>query len=74
MDFYHLTPNEAGWELKKADTDFGIKTFATRADALAGAAELLEDASAVLQLRNPDGSVEQQWTYPQAADPRTTPR
>lgn len=69
---YSLTHNEKTkkWELKREGSNQVVKTFASKAAATRGG--VLEKATGLgsVRIRKRDGKVQEERTYPRAADPR----
>lgn len=64
---------QEAWQLKNGSKQV-VQTFDTKADALQGG--VLKKAvggSGSVQIRNQDGTIQQERTYPRAADPKRSP-
>lgn len=74
MDNFHLLPNGDAWNLTPEGSNRPLATFATKAEALASAARLLEqEGGGSLRIHRPDGSIEEERTYPHRSDPAKSP-
>ncbi|MFJ5300901.1 DUF2188 domain-containing protein [Pseudomonas sp. NPDC088368] len=72
MDNYHITKTDEGWALKKQGADRVSKTASTKSEIVALASEFLEGKSASLKIHKEDGTIQEERTYPRAADPTKT--
>lgn len=78
MDNYHLTKNESGaWSLKREGAQRATQNFPgkTKIDAIREAAGLLRRTpdAASLKIHGVKGRIQQERTYPRAADPSKSP-
>ena len=78
MDNYHLTKNEDGnWSLKREGAQRATEVFrdATKDEAVRRSAERLResDSDASLKIHRQDGVIQEERTYPRAADPSQSP-
>lgn len=69
MDNYHITKSDDHWSLVKQGAERPSKTAATKAEIIQLAAEFLEGKTASLKIHKEDGTVQEERTYPRAADP-----
>jgi hypothetical protein len=72
MDSYHINKNEQRWELVKEGAQRASKTAATKAEITQIASEFLHDKTASLKIHKEDGTIQEERTFPRAADPRKT--
>lgn len=70
MDNYHITKNEALWVLMKEGAKRASKTAATKAEITSVASEFLQGKTASLKIHKEDGTIQEERTFPRAADPR----
>ncbi|MGE8110596.1 MULTISPECIES: DUF2188 domain-containing protein [Pseudomonas] len=72
MDNYHVSPTADGWELKKAGAERASKRSSTKQELVGSLSEFFEGKTASVKIHKADGSIEEERTYPRAADPRRT--
>ncbi|EIK93326.1 hypothetical protein PMM47T1_27444 [Pseudomonas sp. M47T1] len=72
MDNYHITKTEKGWVLTKQGAARASKTASTKAEITSLASEFLEGKTASLKIHKEDGTIQEERTYPRAADPTKT--
>jgi hypothetical protein len=70
MDNYHITKSEKLWTLVKEGAQRASKTAATKAEITALASEFLQGKTASLKIHKEDGTIQEERTFPRAADPR----
>jgi hypothetical protein len=73
MDNYHLVPHGGRWRLTTEGGDHILGDFATKDEALGDCAAIVRDNSGSLKIHHADGTIEEERTYPRAADPATSP-
>lgn len=72
MDNYHITKKENAWELVKEGAQRASETASTKAEITEIASEFLQGKTASLKIHKEDGTVQEERTFPHAADPRKT--
>lgn len=72
MDNYHITKKENTWELVKEGAQRASKTATTKAEITEIASEFLKGKTASLKIHKEDGTIQEERTFPRAADPRKT--
>nr|WP_314478463.1 DUF2188 domain-containing protein [uncultured Pseudomonas sp.] len=72
MDTYHVSPADNGWELKKAGAARASKHSVTKQELVGSLATFFEGKTASVKIHKADGTIEEERTYPRAADPRRT--
>jgi len=70
MDTYHVSPATDGWELRKVGAERASKRSATKQELVGSLAEFFEGKTASVKIHKADGTIEEERTYPRAADPR----
>jgi len=74
---YHLTYDSAqgDWELRRVGAERATRRFATKAEAVAGGAlaEAIRAEGGSVRIHNRDGTIEEERTFPRAADPVGSP-
>ncbi|WP_350647225.1 DUF2188 domain-containing protein [Pseudomonas sp. HY13-MNA-CIBAN-0226] len=70
MDNYHITKSEELWTLVKKGAQRASKTAPTKTEITAIASEFLKDKTASLKIHKEDGTIQEERTFPRAADPR----
>ena len=78
MNNYHLTKNDQGtWNLKREGAQRATQNFAgsNKVDAIRAAAVHLRQApeSSSLKIHGVSGRIQEERTYPRAADPSQSP-
>ncbi|MBV4484618.1 DUF2188 domain-containing protein [Pseudomonas sp. SWRI153] len=72
MDNYHIKKNQQRWELVKEGAQRASKAAATKAEITQIASEFLQGKTASLKIHKEDGTIQEERTFPRAADPRKT--
>ncbi|RRV10556.1 DUF2188 domain-containing protein [Pseudomonas sp. v388] len=72
MDNYQITKTDKGWALTKQGAGRASKTASTKAEITSLASEFLEGKTASLKIHKEDGTIQEERTYPRAADPTKT--
>nr|WP_225778123.1 DUF2188 domain-containing protein [Pseudomonas sp. Marseille-Q3773] len=72
MDTYHVSPAGEGWELRKTGADRASRRSASKAEMLGLLPDYFAGKTASVKIHKADGSIEEERTYPRAADPRRT--
>jgi len=70
MDNYHIKKAEKSWELVKEGAQRASKTADTKAQMIEIAGEFLQGKTASLKIHKEDGTIQEERTFPRAADPR----
>ncbi|WP_085677705.1 MULTISPECIES: DUF2188 domain-containing protein [unclassified Pseudomonas] len=70
MDNYHLSPAADGWELKKVGAERASKRAAIKQELVNALADFFDGKTASVKIHKADGTLEEERTYPRAADPR----
>jgi Uncharacterized protein conserved in bacteria (DUF2188) len=65
---YHLVPDGDHWTLTKEGSDRAVGTFNSRGEAVEHSAALLNGREGSLKIHKSDGSIDEERTYPRAAD------
>lgn len=73
MTRYHLTFKDNKWKLKPEGADRAVKTFETKREAIKGSADYLKAREGSLRIHRKDGTIQEERTYPRAADPVRRP-
>ncbi len=73
MKTYHLICGQDDWELSEEGNRTPLRTFPTKERAIEGSAELLGQLGGSLRIHRTDGTIEEERTYPRAADPASSP-
>lgn len=69
MNQYHITQSEYGWELKKQGATRASKRAGSKAELLKLTAAFMEKRTGTVKIHKRDGTIEEERTYPRAADP-----
>jgi hypothetical protein len=72
MDNYHIKKAEKLWELIKEGAQRASKSATTKAEITKMASEFLQGKTASLKIHKEDGTIQEERTFPRAADPRKT--
>lgn len=72
MDNYHIKKAEELWELIKEGAQRASKSASTKAEITKMASEFLQGKTASLKIHKEDGTIQEERTFPRAADPRKT--
>ncbi|MDM3885782.1 DUF2188 domain-containing protein [Pseudomonas sp. BCRC 81390] len=72
MDTYHVSRAGDGWELRKTGADRASRRSASKAEMLGLLPDYFAGKTASVKIHKADGSIEEERTYPRAADPRRT--
>lgn len=72
MDNYHIKKSEKLWELVKERAQRASKSASTKAEITEMASEFLQGKTASLKIHKEDGTIQEERTFPRAADPRKT--
>ncbi|MCQ4261026.1 DUF2188 domain-containing protein [Stutzerimonas stutzeri] len=72
MDNYHIVSTDSGWELRKEGAARASKTAGTKDEFLNMTGTLMEGKTASVKIHKKDGVIQEERTYPRAADPRET--
>ncbi|WP_285410180.1 DUF2188 domain-containing protein [Pseudomonas sp. FR229a] len=72
MDNYHINKNQQHWELVKEGAQRASKTAETKAEITQIASDYLQGKTASLKIHKEDGTIQEERTFPRAADPRRT--
>jgi len=72
MDTYHVSPAGDGWELRKTGADRASRRSVSKAEMLGLLPDFFAGKTASVKIHKADGSIEEERTYPRAADPRRT--
>ena len=72
MKNYHLIPTPEGWEVSREKASSPLGIYHTKKQAMAACAALLNEREGSLKIHKKDGSIQEERTYPQAADPAVT--
>jgi hypothetical protein len=73
MQNYHLAPEGNYWKLTREGSDAVIGRFETKAEAVESSTRFLHDREGSLKIHRADGGIEEERTYPRAADPARSP-
>jgi hypothetical protein len=73
MKTYHLAPGDDDWELKAEDNEKPLASFDSKQQALDASIDLVRARTGSLKIHRADGTIEEERTYPRAADPVATP-
>ena len=72
MENYHITKADKNWMLVKEGAQRASKTAHTKAEITAIASVFLQGKTASLKIHKEDGTIQEERTFPRAADPRTS--
>lgn len=72
MENCHITKKENAWELVKEGAQRASKTASTKAEVTEIASEFLQGKTVSLKIHKEDGTIQEERTFPRAADPRKT--
>lgn len=72
MDNYHIVPTDVGWELRKEGAVRASKTASTKDELITLMGTFMEGKTASVKIHKKDGTIQEERTYPRAADPRQT--
>lgn len=75
MQNYHLTHDGEKWKLDKQGAERASETYSdeTKVDAVRQAAEYVQEhGGGSLKIHNQDGTIQEERTYPRAADPASS--
>ena len=72
MDNYHIVSTESGWELRKEGASRASKKADTKDELLKITGEFMDGKTASVKIHKKDGVIQEERTYPRAADPRET--
>ena len=67
MQKYHLLPEGEKWTVTREGPHAPVARFATKHAAVASLTEFLSRREASFQIHKPDGTVEEEHTYPRSA-------
>ena len=70
MDNFHIVETNGVWQLKAEGSDKAIKEARTKQDILEQTQSYMSDRVASVKVHKRDGEIEEERTYPRAADPR----
>ncbi|MFJ3367965.1 DUF2188 domain-containing protein [Pseudomonas sp. NPDC086251] len=70
MENYHITKADKNWTLVKEGAQRASKTAPTKAEITAIASDFLQGKTASLKIHKEDGTIQEERTFPRAADPR----
>jgi hypothetical protein len=73
MQNYHLVPEDRQWKLTREGSDAVIGSFGTKQEAVESCSRFLHDREGSLKIHKADGTIEEERTYPRAADPVRSP-
>jgi len=72
MENYHIVSTEAGWELRKEGAARALTKAGTKDELLKITGTFMEGKTASVKIHKKDGVIQEERTYPRAADPRET--
>lgn len=72
MDNYHIVSTDTGWELRKEGATRASKTAGTKDELLEMTGTFMKGKTASVKIHKKDGVIQEERTYPRAADPRET--
>lgn len=70
MKHYHLTPGDAGWELKERGSNRPVLSARTKEEAMRMALSYLSEREGSVAIHDREGRVREERTYQLSADPR----
>jgi len=72
MKNYHLTPQEGRWKLTMEARENPLGEWDTKEEAVEKSTRVVEGNTGSLKIHLADGTIEEERTYPRAADPVET--
>lgn len=75
MDNYHITKskNGSGWDLKKEGATRASLKSETKAEIVKASSDFLQGKGGSVKIHKENGEIQEERTYPGAADPKNTP-
>lgn len=73
MQNYHLTKNDDQWKLTKEHGERATFVADKKADVLQKSIGFMNEHGGSLKIHKEDGTIQEERTYPRAADPRQSP-
>lgn len=70
MQNYHIKPHDGHWDLTKEGSDRASISKPTKAEVMAAMEDFMTDKTGSVKIHLADGQIEEERTYPRAADPR----
>jgi hypothetical protein len=70
MENFHITPTDAGWELRKQGATRPSKRAQTKDEMLEVTSAFLANRIASVKIHKRDGSIQEERTYPRSVDPQ----
>jgi hypothetical protein len=72
MQNYHVTPEGETWNLAEEEGAL-LGSYRTKEEAVQRAREYVSEHTGSLKIHKADGTIEEERTYPRAADPVESP-
>ena len=69
MDNYHITKKGDNWQLKKEGNDRVTLTAETKAETIQKMRDFMQDHTGSVKIHKSNGVIQEERTYPRAADP-----
>ena len=76
MQNYHLLPDGDGWKLTAEGNPRPLDIFRTKAEGVDSCEEIIRErdhGKGSIKIHHKDGTIEEERTYPRAADPAESP-
>ena len=70
MDNYHITKNGDKWKFKKEGSERASLTADTKSDIIQQMRNFMEDKTGSVKIHKGNGVIQEERTYPRAADPK----
>lgn len=69
MESYHVKPHDGHWDLTKEGSDRASISKPTKDEIMAATESFMADKTASVKIHLANGQIEEERTYPRAADP-----
>ena len=70
MDNYHITKDGDKWKFKKEGNDRASLTADTKSDIIQQMRNYMDDKTGSVKIHRADNVIQEERTYPRAADPK----
>ncbi len=70
MQNYHVKPHDGHWDLTKEGADRASISKPTKAEIIAATEAFMADKAGSVKIHLANGLIEEERTYPRAADPK----
>ncbi|MDK7587469.1 DUF2188 domain-containing protein [Alcaligenes faecalis subsp. phenolicus] len=72
MDNYHITKDGDKWKLTKQGSGRASKVAETKQEILKATSDYMKDKVGSVKIHKTNGQIQEERTYPRAADPKKT--